>query len=67
MADKIEGYNENNVQNNLYDRQIVDVMVSGKDKPTKALVYYQSNVTKYALSQCDPVPNGDWLQRLKKK
>eukprot|EP01084_Bolivina_argentea_P135895 239392_1 len=64
QADDIEGYNDKNF-NNLYQREIVTVInTDNNNTKITAFVYYQSNVTTYRLSLCEPVPNGDWLQRI---
>ena len=63
-ADDIEDYDDAHPEdeNNEYIREVVDAKILNQDKIVKAIMYYQkTNVSQ--LSECDEIPNGNWMDR----
>eukprot|EP01084_Bolivina_argentea_P012397 23232_1 len=58
-ADQIEGYEENNNQNNFYEREVVEVVTDDK-QIFKAIVYYRTDVK---VEKAIEIPYNDWLKR----
>eukprot|EP01084_Bolivina_argentea_P302932 522962_1 len=61
-ADEIEGYVSYLNKNNLYERQIVDVMDNNNNK-TKAIVYFRKQTINKTKDY--EIYGGDWLQNTK--
>ena len=65
--DGIEGFDENDPEGSLYQRDIVTAHLtdtSGKEtgETLKAYMYHRKGISEF-----EPVPNGDWLQRKGRK
>eukprot|EP01083_Nonionella_stella_P171169 584087_1 len=62
IADGIEGYHEADSEHNLYQREVVDVVIAGTKETEKAIVYYRTNASKL-MQNAIAIPYGDWLKR----